>query len=105
MAAWEKDHRDAVTAARTMACPLCGAQPGEECTYPLAILSEDDAQRFLRWEYVERSPHQPRIAVATDGRLYGYALRNLLQQCRCGESNAMAGRHPVASCGYHRSQA
>ncbi len=94
---WEQDHRDAAVAAGHVTCPLCGAVDGQSCTYPLAI-REEGTERFLRWELVERIPHQPRVAVATDGRIYGYTLRRLLATCRCGEDAAMAGRHTAPMC-------
>lgn len=100
MAATEQELELARQQALAVICPLYGAQPEDACTYRLAI-REDESGRFLRWEDMPRSPHQPRMAVATDGRFYGYALRQMESSCRCGRDDMMHGRHPVPSCPWH----
>lgn len=64
--------------ARTSICPHpeCRAQIGDGCTYALAI-RDDETGRFLRWDRVARPAHHARIAAATDGRVYRYALRSV----------------------------
>lgn len=85
------------TQALDVTCPLCGAQPGTACSYAHAV-REDDTDRFVRWERVQRTAHQPRVAVATHGTMYGHSLRQLLNTCRCGAEAAMQGRHTAPTC-------
>lgn len=96
-----EDRREAEQAALGVVCPLEGAQPGEPCTYRMAV--RDDATGvFLHWEHVVRGPHQPRVAVATDGRWYRQSLQALLRSCTCGDEAAMAGQHSSISCPWTR---
>lgn len=102
MTAPTEAHRAAVLAEAqaTTTCPTCAATPGEVCTYRTAV-RDDETGRFVRWQRVPRSPHQTRVAVATDSTWYGHALRQMQRDCPCGPNNMLAGRHPRATCPYH----
>jgi hypothetical protein len=57
-------------------CPRCHVHAGEPCGYEGAkIDSETGLTVGMQW--ITRSAHLERLAVFTDGRLYGYTLRKL----------------------------
>lgn len=76
---------DALNAARAaalaVACPVptCAAPAGQPCRY--ASREEDmetgEPLRPIRPKWVYRTAHLERVALHTDGRLFGYTLRAL----------------------------
>lgn len=66
------------TESLVVACPLpgCGAQPGEPCSY-LGPRIDSATGATVAMERITRAAHLERLAVFTDGRLFGYTLRKL----------------------------
>lgn len=62
-----------------VACPLCGAEPGETCTYEAGAYDMETGESLRRLQTFTRVPHHERVAVFTDGDLFGYTLRRLEQ--------------------------
>ncbi len=62
----------------TVACPLpgCMAEPGHPCSYMGARIDHETG-RTIAMERITRTAHLERLAVFTDGQLYGYTLRGL----------------------------
>jgi hypothetical protein len=91
---------DALDAARRDAlavpCPIptCAAPVGEPCRY--ASRREDMATgeplRPIQPVWVYRTAHLERVALHTDGRLFGYTLRALQRDARKWEAQAAQQR-------------